>query len=84
MKAHFSLSARIDVHGLCLIAALAVGCSFDGSQLRALPGSGGIAEADGPTATGGVEDSDGAAATGQPDSSEGTGKTERSVLVVRM
>ena len=29
-------SARLDVPGLCLIAALAAGCSFDSSQLRAL------------------------------------------------
>jgi len=39
------------------------GCSYDASQLRALPGTGGATGSDGPTATGGVASSDAAAAT---------------------
>jgi fibro-slime domain-containing protein len=37
MKAHSPLSARFNISGLCVIAALAAGCTFDASQLRALP-----------------------------------------------
>ncbi len=39
------------------------GCTFDSSQLRALPEAGGVAGSDGPTATGGVAGGDAAAAT---------------------
>ena len=39
MKVLSFLSARLAVAGLCVIAALAAGCTFDGSQLRALPDS---------------------------------------------
>ena len=54
MKALFFLSACLDVHGLCLIAALAVGCSFDSSQLRALPSTGGSSGAGGGSNAGGT------------------------------
>ena len=37
MKTFPFLSARLDLLGLCLIAALAAACSFDASQLRPLP-----------------------------------------------
>ena len=37
MRTLRSLSARLDVPGLCLIAALAGACSFDESQLRPAP-----------------------------------------------
>ena len=47
-------SARLDVHGLCLIAALAVGCSFDSSQLRALPSTDGSSGAGGESGAGGA------------------------------
>ena len=63
MKMQSSCSARLDVPGLCLIAALAAACSFDTSQLRALP-DGAVANQavpDAPIATGG---SDGSAGTG--------------------
>jgi hypothetical protein len=37
MKTHSPSSARFNISGLCLIAALGAGCTFDASQLRALP-----------------------------------------------
>jgi hypothetical protein len=39
MKALSLLFAQLNVTGLCVIAALAAGCTFDASQLRALPDS---------------------------------------------
>ena len=41
MKSLSLLSTRPDVPGLVLIAVLAAGCTFDASQLRALPDAGG-------------------------------------------
>ena len=37
MKALSDSFARFNISGLCLIAALGAGCTFDASQLRALP-----------------------------------------------
>ena len=52
MKAVFRLSTRLDIPGLWLIAALAAACSFDASQLRPLPSTGGSSDAGGMTSDG--------------------------------
>ena len=81
MKAHFFVSARLNLPGLCMIAALAAACSFDTSQLRALGSSaldGAVehpAVPDAPITTGG---SDGPAA-GALDAPNATGGSDGSI-----
>ncbi|MGB7811457.1 MAG: DUF4215 domain-containing protein [Polyangia bacterium] len=68
-------SARLDVQGLCLIAALAVGCSFDSSQLRALPSTGGISGAGGESGAGGATSGGGTTTGGSPTGGTSPGGT---------
>jgi len=75
MKALFILSARLDVHGLCLVAALAVGCSFDSSQLRALPSTGGSSGAGGESGAGGATSGGGTTTGGSPTGGTSPGGT---------
>ena len=75
MKALSFMSARPDVHGLCLIAALAVGCSFDSSQLRALPSTGGSPGAGGGSGAGGATSGGGTATGGSPTGETSPGGT---------
>jgi hypothetical protein len=76
MRAVFRLSTRLDIAGLCALAALAAACSFDTSQLRALPDGAveNLAVPDAPIATGG---SDGSAASAfdAPTATGGSGGT---------
>ena len=75
MKALSFVSARLDVPGLCLIAALAVGCSFDSSQLRALPSTGGSSGAGGESGAGGAKSGGGTTTGGSPTGGTSPGGT---------
>ena len=73
MKALSPSSARFDISGFCLIAALAAACSFDASQLRAaaLPTPDGSAEF--PTVPDAVASGIDSTAAGTPDAVPGAG-----------
>jgi hypothetical protein len=73
MKALSPSSARSDISGLCLVAALAATCSFDASQLRAaaLPTPDGSAEF--PTVPDAVASGIDSTAAGTPDAVPGAG-----------